>query len=145
MKRAVAVLSMLFYLARAQAQETETYVLRQAVSNRETINYKRVIRFDDQKHLFHVQDYYEDGRIQMDALYTSFDKRIKEELQCNYRSNTKEGPYTEWHRNGRMRFNGHFTRGQTAGREHYLVRERAEGSRGEQAQRAIARPGQILV
>lgn len=106
---------MLFCLGRVQAQEPETYVLRQAVSNRETIVYTRVIRFDDQKHLFRVQDYAENGRIQMDAFYTSFDKRVKEELQCNYRSNTKEGPYTEWHRNGRMRFEGRFTRGRLNG------------------------------
>ena len=115
MRRTVAVFSMLFCLGRTQAQEPETYVLRQAVSNRETIVYTRVIRFDDRKHLFHVQDYFENGQIQMDAFYTSFDKRVKEEYQCNYRSNTKEGPYTEWHRNGRMRFEGHFTRGRLNG------------------------------
>jgi pimeloyl-ACP methyl ester carboxylesterase len=115
MKRTAAVLSVLFGLGRAQAQEAETYILRQAVSNRETIVYTRVIRFDGQKRLFHVQDYYPDGRIQMDAFYTSFDKRVKEDLQCNYRSNTKEGPYTEWHRNGRVRFQGHFTHGRLDG------------------------------
>jgi len=64
---------MLFCLGRVQAQETETYVLRQSVSNRETIVYARVIRFDDKTHLFHVRDYYEDGRIQKDAFYSSFD------------------------------------------------------------------------
>ena len=47
----------------------------------------------------------------MDAFYSSFDKRVKEDYQCNYRSNTKEGPYTEWYRNGRIRFTGHFSRG----------------------------------
>ncbi|MCK7491056.1 MAG: hypothetical protein MZW92_04255 [Comamonadaceae bacterium] len=51
----------------------------------------------------------------MDAFYASFDKRVKEDYQCNYRSNTKEGPYTEWHRNGRMRFEGRFTRGRLNG------------------------------
>jgi pimeloyl-ACP methyl ester carboxylesterase len=106
---------MLSCLGRVQAQDTETYVLHQAVSNRETIVYRRVIRFNDRTHLFHVQDYYEGGRIQMDAFYSSFDKRVKEEYQCNYRSNTKEGPYTEWHRNGRVRFQGHFTRGRLNG------------------------------
>ena len=50
-----ADLSMLFCLGRAQAQEAETYVLHQTVSNRQTIVYTRVIRFDDQKHLFHVK------------------------------------------------------------------------------------------
>src|SRR5512136_2901196 len=85
MKRTAVVLSILFCLARGQAQETETYVLHQAVSNRVTIVYKRVIRFDNQKHLFHVQDYYEDGQVQMDAFYSSFDKKVKENYQCNYR------------------------------------------------------------
>lgn len=47
----------------------------------------------------------------MDAFYSSFDKRMKEGYQCNYRSNTKEGPYTEWHRNGRLKFKGRFARG----------------------------------
>jgi pimeloyl-ACP methyl ester carboxylesterase len=115
MNRTAAVLSMLFCLGPVQVQEPETYVLHKAVSNRETIVYTRVIRFDNQKHLFHVQDYSENGRIQMDAFYSSFDKRVKEELQCNYRSNTKEGPYTEWHRNGRIGFEGRFSRGRLNG------------------------------
>ncbi len=115
MKRTIAVLSTLFCLGRAEAQEPETYVLRQAVSNRETIVYTRVIRFDAEKNLHHVQDYFEDGRIQMDAFYTSFDRRVKEGSHCNYRSNTKEGPYTEWHRNGRKEFEGCFSRGRLNG------------------------------
>lgn len=111
----VAVLSMLSCIGRVQAQDPETYVLRQAVSNRDTIVYTRVIRFEDQKHLFHVQDYFDNGQIQMDAFYTSFDKRVKEEYQCNYRSNTKEGLYAEWFRSGRVKFEGHFTRGRLNG------------------------------
>ena len=110
-----AALAVLFCLGHAQAQETETYVLRQTVSNRETIVYTRIIEFDSQKRLFHVRDYYENGRLQMDAFYASFDKTVKEDYQCNYRSNTKEGPYTEWYRNGRTRFTGHFNRGLSNG------------------------------
>jgi antitoxin component YwqK of YwqJK toxin-antitoxin module len=106
---------MLFCLGLAQAQAPDTYVLHQAVSNRKTIVYTRVIRFDDQKHLFHVQDYFEGERIQMDAFYTSFDKRVKEEYQGNYRSNIKQGPYRQWHANGRVEFEGHFTRGRVNG------------------------------
>ncbi len=102
---------MLFCLGWAQAPETETCLLHQAISNREAIVYRRVIRFDSQNHVFHVQDYYEDGQVEMEAFYTAFDKRVKEDYQCNYRSNTKEGPYTEWHRNGRKRFEGRFSRG----------------------------------
>jgi pimeloyl-ACP methyl ester carboxylesterase len=111
MKRTAAALAFLCCLGQAQPQETETYVLHQAVSNRETVVYTRAIEFDRQKRLFHVRDYHENGRLQMDAFYSSFDKRVKEEYQCNYRSNTKEGPYTEWYPNGKTRFAGHFTRG----------------------------------
>ncbi len=111
MKRTAVALTAMLCLGLAQAQETDTYVLRQAVSNRETVVYTRVIRFDGRKHLFHVRDYYENGRLQMDAFYSAFDRRVKEEYQCNYHSNTKEGPYTEWHRNGKTRFTGHFSRG----------------------------------
>jgi len=55
MKRTASSLTVLSCLGQAQAQETDTYVLHQAVSNRETIVYTRVIRFDDEKHLFHVR------------------------------------------------------------------------------------------
>lgn len=95
--------------------EPEIYVLHQPVSNRETIDYTRVIRFDEQQHLFHVQDYFASGQLQMDAFYSSFDKRVKEQVQCNYRSNTKDGPYAEWHRNGRLAVEGCFTRGRLNG------------------------------
>jgi hypothetical protein len=111
MTRTAAALAVLGCLGRAQAQETETYVLRQTVSNRETIVCTRVIEFDGQKRLFHVRGYHENGRLQMDAFYSSLDRQVKEDYQCNYRSNTKEGLYKEWYRNGRTRFTGHFNRG----------------------------------
>ncbi len=115
MKRKATALLILLAAIRVEAHDAETYLLHQAVSNRETIVYRRVIRFDDEKHLFHVQDYFENGRLQMDAYYTSFDKRVKEELQCNYRSNTKEGAYREWYQNGKIRFQGRFRRGRQDG------------------------------
>jgi pimeloyl-ACP methyl ester carboxylesterase len=115
MTRTVAVLSMLVCVGQAQAQDVETYVLRQAVSNRETIVYTRTIRVDEHRHRFHVQDRYDDGRLQMDAVYTAFDKQVKEGYQCNYRSNTKDGPYREWYRNGQLRYEGHFSQGRLDG------------------------------
>jgi pimeloyl-ACP methyl ester carboxylesterase len=115
MKPITALLSTLLFVGWAQAQVLETYRLRQALSNRQSIVYTRVIRYDGQKRLFHVRDYFRNGRIQMDAFYTAFDKRVKEGYQCNYRSNTKEGPYMEWHPNGRKRFEGRFTRGRLNG------------------------------
>jgi pimeloyl-ACP methyl ester carboxylesterase len=111
----LCLLSISLCPAQAKAQESETYVLRQAVSNRETIVFTRVIRFDDRTRRFRVRDYFENGQIQMDAFYSSFDKRVKEDFQCNYRSNTKEGLYTEWYRNGRMRYQGRFSRGRFNG------------------------------
>jgi pimeloyl-ACP methyl ester carboxylesterase len=115
LERTAVVLAMLLGLAQARAQETGTYILRQAVSSRETVAYKRVIRFDDTTRLFHVRDFTENGQVQMDAFYSSFDKRVKEDFQCNFRSNTKEGLYQEWYRNGRLRYQGHFLRGRFSG------------------------------
>jgi pimeloyl-ACP methyl ester carboxylesterase len=111
MTRTAAVLAMVYCLGWTPTQEGETYILKQVVSSRQTIVYTRVIRFDDRAHLFHVKDYDEVGHLRMDAFYSSFDKRVKEDVQCNYRSNTKEGPYAEWYANGRPRYLGHFSRG----------------------------------
>jgi hypothetical protein len=47
----------------------------------------------------------------MDAFYSSFDKQIKEEIQCNYHSNTKEGLYREWYENGQIEFTGKYKNG----------------------------------
>jgi len=115
MTRMAALLAMVLCLGGPSAQEGETYVLKQVVSNRLTVVYSRIIVFDDRTHLFHVQDYDEGGHLQMDAFYSSFDKRVKEDVQCNYRSNTKEGPYTEWFASGRPRYQGHFSRGRFDG------------------------------
>ena len=111
----LAGLSMLFCMERVKAQVPDSLTLRHAVSNRDTIVYTRVISFDDRTHLVHVRDYFESGQIQMNAFYSSFDKRVKEEYQCNYHTNTKEGPYTEWYRNGRKSFEGRFTGGRRNG------------------------------
>jgi hypothetical protein len=115
MTRAVVVLSMLLCVGHVHAQDAEIYVLRQAVSNRETIVYTRTIRLDAHRHLFHVQDRYDDGRLQMDAFYTAFDKQVKEDYQCNYRSNTKDGPYREWYRNGQLKYEARFSQGRRDG------------------------------
>jgi pimeloyl-ACP methyl ester carboxylesterase len=115
MNRAAVVLSMFVCVRLAHAQAPETYVLRKAVSNRDTIVYTRHIRFDDRTHLYHVRDYFASGQLQIDAFYSAFDRRVKEDLQCNYRSNTKEGPYKEWYANGRLKFEGRFRHGRQDG------------------------------
>ncbi len=98
------------------AQVPETFFLHYAKSKNDTVAYKRVIRFDTRKRLFHVSDYYPGGNIHMEADYSSFDKNIKEGWQCNYRTNTKDGPYQEWYDNGQIQFSGTFKDGLASGR-----------------------------
>lgn len=111
MTYAVIILLSILSLGIAEAQDTDTFILRYAVSKFETVVYKRVIQFDKEKALSHVRDYFENGRIQMEASYSSFDKHIKEEYQCNYRSNTKEGRYKQWYENGQIEYAGSFKNG----------------------------------
>jgi hypothetical protein len=93
------------------AQETEIFLLHYAVSKGDTLIYKRIIRSDRKNTLFHVRDYFENGQIQMDAFYSSFDKRVKEEYQCNHHSNVKTGHYTEWYINGQVEYSGNYKKG----------------------------------
>jgi pimeloyl-ACP methyl ester carboxylesterase len=58
-----------------------------------------------------VRDYFENGQMQMEAFYSAFDRNIKEDYQCNYRSNTKEGAYRQWYKNGQMEFSGTYHKG----------------------------------
>lgn len=95
MRYAIIIILLVFSLGIIEAQDVDTFILHYTVSKDDTIAYKRVIQFDKEKALYHVKDHFENGRIQMEASYSSFDKHIKEDYQCNYRSNTKEGPYKE--------------------------------------------------
>ena len=98
------------------AQDVDTFLLKYAVSKYDTIVYKRIIQFDKGQKLYHVRDYFETGKIQMDAYYSSFDRNIKEGWQCNYRTNTKQGMYKEWWGNGQIKFSGRFKNGLATGR-----------------------------
>jgi pimeloyl-ACP methyl ester carboxylesterase len=111
MKRTVIATLLIFSLGFLKAQKIDTFILHYAVSKGDTIIYKRVIQFDKSNNLFHVKDYFENGQIQMDAFYISFDKHIKEESQCNYHSNTKQGEYVEWYKNGLIEYTGNYRNG----------------------------------
>ncbi len=100
MRHTATLILMILSLGVAKAQVIDTFFLKHAVSKSDTIIYKRIIEFDKKRNLYHVKDYFENGQIQMDAYYSSFDKNIKEGSQCNYRSNTKEGIYKNWFENG---------------------------------------------
>lgn len=111
MKRTTIIILLILNLGFSMAQERDTFTLNYEVSKNKTIIYKRVIDYDITNRLFHVKDYFENGQIQMDAFYSAFDKHIKEESQCNYRSNTKEGLYKEWFDNGQIAYEGNYING----------------------------------
>jgi len=111
MRYTFTILVLLVSLAASKAQQVDTFMLHDVVSKFVTNGYKRVIRFDKHDRLYHVIDYFENGHIQMEATYRKFDKHIKEEYQCNYRSNMKEGPYKQWYPNGQPEFVGFYKNG----------------------------------
>jgi len=111
MKQAAPVILMIFSLGLLQAQDIDTFFLKYGASKNDTVIYKRVIEFNKKNRLFHVRDYFENGQIQMDAFYISFDKYIKEGSQCNYRSNTKAGSYKSWYENGQPEYSATYKDG----------------------------------
>jgi antitoxin component YwqK of YwqJK toxin-antitoxin module len=102
---------MIFSPGLIQAQDIDTFLLKYGVSKYDTIIYKRIIEFDKNNKIYHVKDYFENGQIQMDAFYSSFDKNIKEGSQCNYRSNTKEGLFKNWFENGQLEYSATYKNG----------------------------------
>jgi len=97
------------------SQPTEILRVQRDLSKSKTIVYVRHVRFDEKDRLYHVQDFFENGQIQMDATYSALNKHIKEDYQCNYSSNTKEGEYREWYENGNLRYMGRFKHGREEG------------------------------
>ncbi len=85
------VLALLVMHGRSAAQPTETFRVQRSLSTSKAIVFVRNVRFDEKDRLYHVRDFFENGQIQMDATYSSLSKQIKEDYQCNYRANTKEG------------------------------------------------------
>lgn len=92
-------------------QPAEVLCVQRSLSKSKTIVYVRHIRFDEKDQLYHVQDFFESGQIQMDATYSALNKLVKEDYQCNYRGSTKDGQYREWYENGNLRYIGHFRHG----------------------------------
>lgn len=110
-RKLVFILLTITTLEFLNAQEIDTFTLHYVRSKGDTIIYKRIISPDSKRNIIYVKDYFENGQIQMDASYSSFDKNIKEEYQCNYRTNTKEGPYKEWFENGQIKYIGNYRNG----------------------------------
>lgn len=115
MRHTATIILMIFSLGLIQAQDIDTFILKYGASKYDTIIYKRIIELDKNSKIYHVRDYFENGQIQMDAFYSSFDKNIKEGSQCNYSSNTKEGLYKKWFDNGQLEYIGHYQNGLSNG------------------------------
>jgi hypothetical protein len=115
MKSALLILSFFVLFEEISAQKLDTFMLYKPISKYDTAVYKRIIRFDTNDSLYHVEDYYESGQIQMKGAYSSFDKNIKENYWCNYRTNTKQGLYETWYKNGQLESRSTFVDGEFHG------------------------------
>lgn len=111
MRYFLSILSLILISGSIRSQDIDTFFLKYAVSKYDTIIYKRIIQFDELSRLYNVRDYYENGQIQMQASYSAFDRNMKENSWCNYRTNTKEGLYKKWFRNGQLEFTGSYKNG----------------------------------
>jgi len=111
MRPASTIILMKFSVGLIHAQDIDTFFLKYGVSKYDTIIYKRIIEFDKNSKIYHVKDYFENGQIQMDALYSLFDKNIKEGSQCNYSSNRKEGLFKNWFENGQIKYSATYKNG----------------------------------
>jgi antitoxin component YwqK of YwqJK toxin-antitoxin module len=98
------------------SQYPDTVLLHYTQSKGDTMIFKRMIDFDKNKNLYLVRDFYENGQIQMKASYSSINLYFKEEYQCNYRTNTKDGSYKEWFKNGQIKYDRIFRNGLRNGR-----------------------------
>ena len=111
MKQFATILILILTSIGLQAQTIDTFLLHYPISKKDTVVYKRIIEKSDKNNLIHVQDYNSNGQIQMDAYYSNFDKNIKEGLQCNYRTNIKQGKYKEWSKNGQLIYDANYKNG----------------------------------
>lgn len=102
MKYSVFLITLILICNGLRGQQIDTLILRQAISKDDTIVYKRIIRLDKDDALYHVEDYFPNGQIQMKGTYSSLDKTRKENYWCNYKTNTKQGLFQTWYENGNL-------------------------------------------
>ena len=119
-KESVFIIFIFIFTGALKAQQLDTFYLHYPVSKNETIIYKRIIEFDKKDATYHVRYYYPNGQIQMEGTYSSFDKHIKERsLWCNYRTNTKEGSFKTWYKNGEPESVANYSNGLRHGLHEY--------------------------
>jgi hypothetical protein len=136
MKSALLILSFFVLFEEISAQKLDTFMLYKPISKYDTAVYKRIIRFDTNDSLYHVEDYYESGQIQMKGAYSSFDKTIKENYWCNYRTNTKQGLYETWYKNGQLESRSTFVDGEVSWTKRGMVFKWADKFKKQLGERA---------
>ena len=120
MKEVALIILFLICSGAIKAQDVDAFYLPIPISKNDTIVYKRIIHFNESDSLYHVRDYYANGQIQMEGCYSSFDKKIKESsLWCNYRTNTKEGEFKTWYKNGQIERKANYSKGLRNGLHEY--------------------------
>ncbi|MCB2220698.1 MAG: prolyl oligopeptidase family serine peptidase [Bacteroidetes bacterium] len=120
MKESVLIILIFIFSGALKAQQVDTFYLHYPISYQDTIIYKRIIEFDKTVAIYHVRDYYPNDQIQMEGTYSSFDKHIKEKsLWCNYRTNTKEGEFKTWYKNGQIKSKANYADGLRHGLHEY--------------------------
>lgn len=120
MKKFVSLIILILIFCELKAQQAEIFYLDYPISYKDTIVYKRIIEFNERDSLYHVKDYYPNDSIQMEGTYSSFDKTIKERsLWCNYKTNTKEGVFKAWYKNGQLERIANYSNGLRHGRHEY--------------------------
>jgi len=119
MKHFTLILLLFICLSAVKAQVVDTFYLCHPNSKNDTIIYMRIIQSNKSNSLYHVRDYYPNGQIQMEGTYSSFDKSIKENLWCNYKTNTKEGEFKVWYSNGQIESKTNFLNGLRHGLHEY--------------------------
>lgn len=111
MKQRTIFALLIIFRGLLNAQEVDTFRLHYAISEGDTTIFTRFIDCNTKSKIFFVRDFYDNGQVQMEAFYSSFNKEIKEEYQCNYKTNTKEGLFKQWYRNGHIEYTGNFKKG----------------------------------
>ena len=96
-------------------QQIDTIQLNHLVSKYDTIIYQRIIEFDFTDSIYHVSDYYTNGQLQMNGTYSSINSHVKENYWCNFSTNTKQGLYRTWYRDGQIESRSNFVDGKFQG------------------------------
>jgi antitoxin component YwqK of YwqJK toxin-antitoxin module len=115
-------LSVIIISNETKAQKKETHYIKFGKSYNDTIIFKREVVLKN--NLYFVKDYYPNGKLQLQGTYSSFNKKIKvSSLWCNYSTNTKEGEFKKWYKNGQLESKTNYQNGLRHGLHEYWYKD----------------------